>query len=229
MKKSLLLPLLAIAGGICLSHSAQAVTPIFQIGIKDGNQAEFEQEGGGRNDAQYYVNNGDYTSLTGLSGNGVNWTSGMEPFKDDINNNLGFPRALVLKDWVIGTDLFFQIGADVALSPYIRFDTTLILSGANTSHTVEFKLNGTTFYSSPTITLTTEQPDHPVVIDIPSANFNVGSNVISMQRTGGVGDSPWIQFDYINLSAVPEPSLGMLALMALGFGAARRRREHLAE
>ena len=52
-----------------------------------------------------------------------------------------------------------------------------------------------------------------------------GSNVISIERLGGSGASQWIQFDYLQLSAVPEPSSAvLLALGAVGLGAFRRKR-----
>ncbi len=216
----------ALAGGL-LSAPAFAATPIFQIGLVDNSQAEFEQESDTFNNPQYYIHEGDYGSIIGQSGAGGTWTGPQEILADGPTaaewptTPNGFPRALVPGRPVI--DIFFQLSTVQALSPALQFETLLFSLGGGSSHDVTFYLNGTPFFTQDAII-----GDTPVNVEIPREGggftFNDGGNVISLVRDGGGVDSPWIQFDYVNLNAVPEPSLAWLALTAVGAAGWRRRR-----
>lgn len=216
----------ALAAGL-FPFAAFAATPIFQIGNVDGNQAEFEQESDTFNNPQYYIHAADYAAVIGQAGAGGNWTGPQEiladgPGADTWANSLnGFPRALVPGRPVI--DIFFQLSTVEALSPALQFDTLLFGLGGGSSHDVTFYLNGVSFFTQDGIV-----GDTPVDVLLPRTGggftFNEGGNVISLVRDGGGAESPWIQFDYVILNAIPEPSSGLLLLAAVGMVGWRRRR-----
>lgn len=224
MKTSLIVPALAAFMSVA-SLDSQAATTIFQIGVVDNSQAEFEQEADAYNNPQFYVHTGNYSAVVGRAGNGANWTGGPEilsngPTAAEWDDTLdGFPRALVPGRPVI--DIFFQMSAVIAQSPSLQFDTKFIGQGGGSSHNVSILLNGTTIFTQSNI-LT----DVPVSVSLPKANFtyNEGGNVISFVRDGGTDTNPWIQLDFVRLDAIPEPSIAMLSVLALAGAGLRRRR-----
>lgn len=216
--------LAATLGVTALSNPAAAV--VFQIGTPDNNQAEFEQESDSFNNPQYYVHNGNYTSVIGKAGAGSNWISGQEILSDGTSEEWGktldgFPRALVPGRPVI--DIFFQLDAAQAASSALLFETALIWPGVGSSHDLTFYLNDKPFFTVDNVTV-----DTPVSVLVPQDgfDFNVGGNVLSLVRDGGSDTNPWIQFDYVRLTAipVPEPSLAGLTILALTSAGWRRRR-----
>lgn len=68
--------------------------------------SEFVQEGAPRTDQKYYWENGNYSSVVGRTGAGVNWSGGQEPFKDETSS-LGFSRTIISN--CSSHDIFFQI------------------------------------------------------------------------------------------------------------------------
>lgn len=213
--------LLAAAFGLTTLISP-AATLVFQIGADDNNQAEFEQEADAFNNPQYYMHNGDYTSIIGKAGAGGVWNAGQEILSDGADSAAttdGFPRALVPSRPVI--DIFFQLDASAAASPALQFETTLFWLGADSVHDVTFYLNDTPFFTQDGIA-----GDTPISVLIPQGGpaFNVGSNVLSLVRDGGLETNPWIQIDYVRLTAVPEPSLAALSALAVAGAGLRRRR-----
>jgi len=192
-------------------------TEVFHIGIQDNTQTEFEQEGGGRVDAKFYWETGDYTGVVGQSGAGANVGAG-ERLIDGTSGD-GFVRALT--SGATTSDVFFQLTADEVARGSLRYRTSLISRGAGSSHDLEFSMNGTAF-----LMLTNVAAATPVDVEFDAATVGAvaGGNVVSVRRTGGGTTSPWIQFDFMQLDAVPEPSTGLLILVAGGLLALRRRR-----
>jgi len=178
---------------------------------------EFEQEGGGRNNPQFYFDAGDYTSVVGQSGAGANVTEA-EQFRNDSSVE-GFPRALV--PGVPNVDIFFQLDEFEAAQRAVHFQADLFALGGGSSHDLAFYLNGQQFYSLSNVT-----GNRLVDLIFEPTVLNEGGNVLSIARTGGGSTSPWIQFDYIGLEyVVPEPaSLALLAMAAAGLGRYIRRR-----
>lgn len=224
MKPSLILPLLAAALVMVPLHS-EAATTVFQIGVEDNNQAEFEQESDAYNNAQYYVHAGNYTAVAGKAGNGGVWSGAQEILSDGPTaaewsaTPDGFPRALVPGRPVI--DIYFQMSAVIAQSPSLQFETKLFGLGGNSVHDVTIFLNG-----APIFTQTGIAAEVPVSVSLPKSGFtyNEGGNVISFQRTGGIETNPWIQLDFVRLNAIPEPSAALLSVLALAGAGLRRRR-----
>jgi len=197
----------------------------FNIGDRDGNQDEFEQEGDLRNDAQFYDDAGDYTGVTGITGVGADVASA-EPWINNDSTTEGFPRALTSDRPDL--DIFFMLSPEQGnLSSRLDFETNLIMLGTGSSHDLEFLLNGTVFDSLTNVTSATL-----VQSSIDPSLLVPGGNVLSIRRTGGGSASPWIQFDYLTLSGItstiiPEPSTfliwSLLAGLGLGLGWRRRR------
>jgi len=225
---------------------------IFEIGISNNSSSDFEQEGGARNDRNYYWENGDYTSTAGLNGNGANWSGGMEIWNDprrlphddagdgtiagshsysqhssadDAQTIDGFPRALTTG--FNTNNIFFQLdAAEVAVGQYLRFDLDVAGGRTGTTHDLEFLINNTVFHT------VSSRPPTPglisAVLDPSALGINSGPAVVSLRRTGGVttSGSAWIVFDSLALSSVPEPSTGLTLLLLAGstiLGSRRRR------
>lgn len=225
MTHSLLLrPLpLAIAASLCLAAPVPAVTTVFEIGVfgNSPTQAEFEQESDAFNDPAFYYEPGDYTAVVGKAGPGIIATQAEiladGPTSAEWGNSLaGFPRALVPGRPII--DIFFQLTEEEAQAPWLQFETLLTDLGGDSSHDVTFFLNDVPFFTQDGITASL-----PVNVSIPSG-YVAGPNVISLVRDGGGDTNPWIQFDALRLTAVPEPAAGAFALAAAGMLALRRRR-----
>lgn len=238
-KTSLLNAVLILAAGSVFCAKASAATQLFQIGTFDNTQLEFEQESGAYNDPQYYYEAGNYSTIVAqsISGAAVNYAGGQEILLTTPLNDpelLGMPRALVPDRPVV--DIFFQMDATEASSTSLEFTTTLMALGNNgsgevgyvgSSHNLTFYLNGQAFHSDTysTTLFADREKAFPVSVSIPfgSIPFNTGSNVLSVQRTGGSPNTPWIQFDALSLNAVPEPGSALLGLATLGLLAGRRR------
>jgi hypothetical protein len=189
---------------------------IVSIGTPDNSQSEFEQENNALNDPDFYYHPGDYTAVTGTTGPGT-VASEAEGWTDNASATGGFPRALVMTRPT--HNIFFQMTAQQAAMPQLRYVTRLITLGAGSVHNLEFQMNGVTFH-----TLTGVAAATPVDVTFPTALVNgvAGGNVLSVIRTGGgTGASEWIQFDSVELLQVPEPS--SFALLALGALLLRRR------
>ncbi|OJV04628.1 MAG: hypothetical protein BGO12_14400 [Verrucomicrobia bacterium 61-8] len=230
-----------VAAMLGFGNSLPAQTVIFQIGTFDNSLAEFEQEGNNRNNAQFYVDAGNYSGNLGKStwnaGNGAGYgatSATAEPLQQgqisaggatigsDPTNTLGFPRSLngldsanVLGRQVI--DIFFQASSLELAEPYLSFSTSFISLGTGSSHNIEFYLNGVLFGSISN--MTTAQT---YSVTFASDDLLLGSNVLSIVRTDPVvaTGQPWVGLDAVNLTAVPEPSsilllgVGMLWLVA---------------
>ena len=190
---------------------------VWVIGSDNNSTSEFEQEGGGRNDGQFYRDAGDYTLITGLTGPGLAVAS-PEPYIDP--SILGMPRALT--SGFTKLDIFYQMDeVEGSVDNTFRFKADLFSLGTGSSHNLAFFFNGQQFHS-----LTNIASNRLVDVLIDPDQVNVGANVLSIQRTGGGTTSPWIQFDYLSLDyAAPEPaSLALLTLAAGGLASYFRRR-----
>ena len=193
---------------------------VFSIGVDDETQNDFELEGDTLNDAQFYVHAGDYTTLSASAGANVTVP---ERVRDDLAGGTeGFPRALTSARTRL--DLYFQLTPEQVAAGELHFEADLFSLGGNSSHDLVFSINGVTLGQIDGITAPQFASFDFLAGDV---NAVAGSNVISIERVGGGSESPWIQFDYVQLtSAVPEPSSAlMLALGAMGLGAFRRRRQ----
>ncbi|MES2707618.1 MAG: hypothetical protein V4726_13570 [Verrucomicrobiota bacterium] len=182
----------------------QAFRTVFSAGYFNSGANEFEQESGTYNNPQFYFAPGDYSGTEGGAGLGQVWDGpGGEIWQDGADSATwnstqdGFPRALIKADWgrpVI--DLFFQ-NSEAANAKAYLFTTKLFGLGPDSSHDLEFSINGTPFHTGTAIA-----KDTYVAAMISPAAVLPGSNVISLKRTGGLNtDTAWIQFDQVELIA----------------------------
>lgn len=185
----------------------EAFRTVFSVGYFNSNANEFEQESGTFNNPQFYASPGDYTQTAGLAGNGDIWEGPeAEIWQDGTDSTTwaqtqdGFPRALIKADWgrpII--DIFFQEQDPTGAKVYL-FTTKLFGLGPDSSHDLEFLINGQSFYTGTEIT-----KDTYVSTLIPAGAVLPGPNVISLQRTGGLNtDTAWIQFDQVELISQAE-------------------------
>ncbi|TLD69762.1 hypothetical protein FEM03_15665 [Phragmitibacter flavus] len=219
--KSLLTVFIALALLVVVSPAST----VFYIGIDNTGTGEFEQEGGGRVDNKYYWENGDYTTVDGISGSvGELWTSGMEPWLD-ASSILGFARAIT--SGATTHHIYFQLGADeVGTDKSLTFTVDFYGGGQGaglpgTTHDIDFYLNDVKFH---TVTGMTAAGQLMVVNGIDVSTLSEGEHVLSWVRTGG--NAGWINVDYLSLVAVPEPSRALLAMVgcAVLFGGRRKGR-----
>ncbi|CAN5117725.1 hypothetical protein BH23VER1_BH23VER1_19250 [soil metagenome] len=205
--RSFVAVLAALAGTASLGipHAQAQFSDVWYIGIDNGNQGEFEQENGAL--SNYYWEDGDYTQLNPA---GEVWFGGMEPWIDGAAD-LGFPRALTTG--YTRTNIFFQLdGAQSALAAVFRlsvdsiqcrggFDTSVPPDGVNDTsrHNLEFSMNGVVFHTVSGISNQLTQ-DTFTGAEVGAVE---GGNVLSIRRTGGsyeaIGQTSWIQFDYLQL------------------------------
>lgn len=189
---------------------------IFAIGADDNTNADFEQEGNDRNDAQFYVHAGDYTNVNGSTGAGALAVRPELEFAASVTE--GLPRALVPTRPKL--DLFFQLTPEEAAAQMLRFEADLFNLAGGSSHDLRFSINGVTLGE-----LTGVTANRLATFDFLTSLVNPGENVLSIERIGGSGTNEWIQFDYLQLSTIPEPSsAALLGLGAIGLGMVRRRR-----
>lgn len=207
----------------------EAFRTVFSVGYFNGNANEFEQESGAFNNPQFYAAPGDYTNTAGRAGNGGIWEGpGAEIWQDGKDaatwptSQDGFPRALIKADWgrpII--DIFFQEQEAAGAKAYL-FTTKLFGLGPDSSHDLEFLINGKSFYTGTEIT-----KDTYVSALIPAEAVLPGPNVISLQRTGGLNtDTAWIQFDQVELISQAEtltlpsdlPAFGITSISVGGTG-----------
>lgn len=191
---------------------------IFSLGANDNSQADFELEGDARNDAKFYVHAGNYSTVNGSTGAGADVL--LPEFVQDGSATDGLPRALVPSRPKL--DLFFQLTPEEAAAEKLRFEADLFSLGGGSSHDLVFSINGVTLGTFLNVTAAQLASFEFFPADV---NALAGSNVISIERIGGSTTNSYIQFDYLQLSTVPEPSSAvLLALGAFGLGAFRRRR-----
>lgn len=221
--------MLALAS-LLTAATAQADSVLFTIGAFDGGNADFEQESDAYNNAQFYTEPGDYSTVTGGSGPGTEWVGpGSEILQDGPGGLVdpldpesgqvwavtpdGFPRALVPGRPVL--DIFFQMTAAEAESKALLLETKLFGLGGNSSHDVAVYLNGVAVERKLRV-----RGDTPwnvyIPANLPGMVFHEGPNVLTLRRTGGGpvivdgGDNPWIQFDAVKLSANVTPPTELL-------------------
>lgn len=214
-----IVPLLIVLSLLCLPAHAD---PVFYIGIDNGNQGEFENEG--QADDHYYWENGNYSALG--TGGGA-WAGGQEIWKNSVADPLGFERALTHADTL--EHIYFQLSVpEGSPGAEFTFNADLISLAGGSSHDLDFSMNGNVFQSVTGITSNTLVTATFLAEDV---GANIGSNVITMDRVGG-SSTGWIQFDYVSLdvapsaSPIPEPVTLLLAGIGLvGLrGYVRRRR-----
>jgi hypothetical protein len=211
---SLFLQLTARADLVFLVGVDQAASPF---------QAEFEQENGLPIDDDYYYEDGDYTGLTATSGN---WTGGQEILKNGDNaDELGMPRAITT-----GATTFyihFQLTPEEVAMNSLLFRTELVSVKATTTSEVTFYMNNQPLFVQPAVG-PVGQAQVPVNILFSPATGNAvaGSNFITVSRTGGDDagtGSAWMQFDFHELQAIPEPSTASLLLIGISLMIALRK------
>ncbi|MES2466483.1 MAG: hypothetical protein V4675_04215 [Verrucomicrobiota bacterium] len=217
---------LATAAAPQTGQRVEAYQTVFSVGNYDSAAGEFEQESGAFNNPSFYADAGDYSLREGKAGFGVNW-AGPEPeiWQDGpsgtwADSNDGFPRALIKQDWgrpII--DVFFQADAGALDGPYL-FTTKLFGLGPDSSHDLEFYINGIPFYTQAAVNKETY-----VTALLPAGSVEAGGNVISQVRTGGLNtDTAWIQFDQVELitrstTTAPLPAFSITELTRSGAGA----------
>ena len=210
-----------------LAPASSRAANLFTLGIDDGTQAEFSQENGPQaGPGSATVRDDDYY-FAGTYGVGV-----VEA--DEALAN--FDRAIAVNDPTNRIHFNLVAGAqDLTLTVDLIaagwWDAAAGAAGAGTgTHDVSINFNGVNIHAQTGIV-----GDTLLELDFTSASVNAvaGENVIEITRTGGdsKGDgsnSGWIQFDHITLdgtpAAIPEPSTGILALLAaFGMVLVRRR------
>lgn len=164
------------------------------IGTDNNSQAEFETESGAGDN--FYLENGDYTSVGGIV-----WTQGREPLivATNVGDYDGFERALVPGDAT--ENIFFKLTADqVAPTALMKFTVDFFSQGAGSSHDLEIRLNGTLLRTILGVTA-----DRLEIIEgTPAAlGAQLGPNKFTITRTGGNATNPWIQFDHLRLQTDP--------------------------
>ncbi len=218
--------LLAIA--ILAPHSSRAAY-IFTLGNDDGSQGEFSQENGPqagpgaadvRDDDYYFA--GTYAIGTVVADE--DWKNFDRAIaNNDPTNRLHFNGIAGNTDLTLTVDLIAAGWWDGAAGA----------AGAGTgTHDVSIDFNGVNILRQTGIVGNTL-----LELDFTSASVNAvaGENIIEITRTGGDskgdgGNAGWIQFDHISLdgtpgAVIPEPSTGILALLAaFGMVLVRRRR-----
>lgn len=217
-------PLLCFIAALLLPTATSSAATVFSIGTDNNANSEFEQEGGGRNDSKYYWENGNYSTLTGVtSGTPANWAGGMEPWSDTSATGYGFARAITSS--ITTHDIFFKLDAeDVGAGKSLVFNIDFISPGfgapaTESRHDVEFLLNGTVFHS-----ITGLSTAQLVTATIDASALAAGEAVLSWRRTGGATGGNWISIDYVTLSSVPEPTRGLLLLVGSMLVVMRRAR-----
>lgn len=219
---------------VVLLWCAMAASPVqaatvFFIGVDNGNNSEFEQEGSDKNNNLYYWENGDYTNVTSFNGTtGVNWTNGQEIWQDGpnatdwSNSTDGFIRAIT-NSWATH-HIFFQLDPEeVVAGNTLTFTIDFInpgqpAGGDPTSHDVRFYFDDVLIHTE----LGINGPRTVEVTGIDASQFEAGSHVLSWHRFAGVNG--WINIDYVSLVVVPEPSRALLLILSLGTMLMGRRR-----
>ena len=238
---------------LALPLSSPAAT-VFYIGTNNGSTSEFEQEGSTRNDRNYYWENGDFSTITGLNGAGLNWTTGMEIWQDprtthggvddpyDISNPghtagqhaslddaqtlAGFPRAIT-NGWTTNNIFFLLDPTEVGPGMQLVFE--LDISGGGFGATATETLHDLEFTLNGDVFLTltgVTSTTGLITATIDASALSSGPAVLSWERTGGATGSNWVTFDYTSLTsqAVPEPSRACIIGLALTGVLLRRRR-----
>ncbi len=193
---------------VILAASPAAGAVIWTIGTNNDSHSEMEQEGGSRNDANFYVDGGvDFSSVAGFGGVGADRTgSPAEPLIDTTSPDAsteGFPRALTVS--TTNLNLFFDLAADDASrDTRYRVDFEFHTGAGGTVHDLELFWNAT---DSPPTNEVGQVADlgfpSTVRLEFTAAEAGAvaGPNVLSLQRTGG-SDTGWLTFDHLRLSTV---------------------------
>ena len=219
-----------LLGIAIMTSSSSRAANLFTLGIDDDTQAEFSQENGpqaGPGSATVFDDDYYFAGTYGV---------GVVQADEDLKN---FDRAIANNDPTnrIHFNLVELAGAqDLTLTVDLIaagwWDAAAADAGAGTgTHDVSIDFNGVNIHAQTGIV-----GDTLLKLDFSSASVNAvaGENVIEITRTGGDskgdgGNAGWIQFDQVTLdgrpAAIPEPSTGILALLAaFGMVLVRRRR-----
>ena len=219
-----------LLGIAILAPASSKAANLFTLGIDDGTQAEFSQENGpqpGPGSATVFDDDYYFAGTYGVGT--VEADEAIANFDRAIANNdptnrihFNLVELAGAQDLTLTVDLIAGGWWDAAAG-----------AGGGTfgTHDVSINFNGIEISNSVGIAA-----DTLLELNFTSASVNAvaGENMIEITRTGGDskgdgGNAGWIQFDQITLdgspAAIPEPSTGILALLA-GFGMAlvRRRR-----
>jgi hypothetical protein len=220
-----------LLGILVLATSTSRAANLFTLGIDDGTQAEFSQENGtqpGPGSATVFDDDYYFAGTYGV---------GVVQADEDLKN---FDRAIANNDPT--NRIHFNTPAGITGSDEFTLTVDLIAGGwwdaaagaggaGFGTHDVSIAFNGVNILNQTGI-----EGDSLLELDFTAASVNAvaGENVIEITRTGGDskgdgGDAGWIQFDQITLgvtpAAIPEPSTGILALLACcGMTLVRRRR-----
>ena len=212
------------------SPSSSRAANLFTLGIDDDSQGEFSQENGPQaGPGSATVFDDDYY-FAGTYGVGVvQADEGLKNFDRAIANNDPTNRIhFNLVELAGAQDLTLTV--DLIAGGW--WDAAAGASGGDYgTHDVSINFNGIQINNSVGIVANTL-----LELNFTSASVNAvaGENVIEITRAGGDskgdgGNAGWIQFDQVTLdgspAAIPEPSTGILALLAcFGMALLRRRR-----
>ncbi len=179
-----------------LPLSAQEFSELWLLGIENGNQSEFSQEGGnngapGAADAQ-----DDDFYFAGTYDDPIGTVAADEPFAN-------YDRALTPGDPF--NRIHFHLDA-VGADPGTQLRLSMQLGqlgapeGSESIHDVVIRFNGTEIFEQTDIDAELLVEETVIARDV---NAVEGANVIEIERTGKPA-SGWIQFDYVRLEAGPS-------------------------
>ncbi|MFW6163097.1 MAG: hypothetical protein ACODAJ_10035, partial [Planctomycetota bacterium] len=169
------------------------------IGINNNSHAEMEQEGGGRNDHNFYVDGDvDYSAVAGLDGRGADRTGlPPEPWRDAGIE--GFPRALT--SGFTTNNIFFDLPDEDGRGRY-RVDVEFFTGRGGSTHDLAAYWNASsTAPTTPFAQVTGLGFPTTLRAEVAGA-AQAGPNVLSVERTGGTSGS-WITLDWVRLTRVP--------------------------
>ena len=193
-----------------VEHGLPVPQSVFYIGVNNGNNSDFDHENAA--DDHYYWEDGNYSALgTG----GGTWSEGrMEIWRDDGGPE-GFDRAVLAGDPI--NHIYFQLDTlEAAGDAQFSFVSDMVQTNGN--HDLAFSMNGNLFHT------VTNIGNGPIADTFTGADVGavVGSNVITIERTGGPGG--WIQFDYLSLDVTPGAAAPVIpepmTMLAVGLGIA---------